>query len=198
MASIRHLLVVAALASLRLAGRKMEGAPGRLGGAGLRNFVVDQKTLLRRIQAFGGGVIDTSTLIYLERLGMLPLAAHSFSLLLIPQVAAEYGFCPEGVVLTPAPASGTTDELLCRMAQTLAQPVLSEDKQVLKQARAAGLSYYNTLMIVLALCAQGHLPLAAFPQEREKLRAFARYGPEIIAAGDAVYQALLQTSTGRQ
>lgn len=164
----------------------------------MRNCVVDQKTLLRRLQAFGGGVIDTSTLIYLERLGTLPLAARSFSLLLIPQVAAEYGFCPEGAVLTPASGSGTTDELLCRVAQTLAQAVLSEDKQVLKQARAAGLSYYNTLMIVLALCAQGHLPLAAFPQQREKLRAFARYGPEIIAAGDAVYQALLQASAGRQ
>jgi hypothetical protein len=40
--------------------------------------------------------------------------------------------------------------------------------------------------------------LTAFPHQREKLRAFARYGPEIIATGDAVYQALLQASTVRQ
>jgi len=164
----------------------------------LRTLAVDQKTILRELLGLRGGVVDTSTLIYLERLGLLPLAAHSFSLLLIPQVIAEYGCCPEGCTLTPATAIGTTDEQLCRVAQSLAQPVLSEDRQVLRRARSLDLSFYNTLMLVLALCAQDTLPLADYPDLRNHLCAFARYSPAVIATGDTVYQALHHSQdTGR-
>jgi hypothetical protein len=160
----------------------------------LRNKAFDQTSVLRELQAFRGGVADTSTLIYLDRLGALPLVARSFSLLLIPQVVAEYGAFPEGAVLTPAPYSGTTDHLLCRVAHTLIQPVLSEDKQVLRRARSLNLAFYNTLMIVLALVAQGHLSLAACTELLDQLRSFARYGPEVLAVGDQMFQLLKQAT----
>lgn len=156
----------------------------------LRRFAVDQSPLIQELYGLRGGVVDTSTLIYLERLEMLSLAAHSFSLLLIPQVIAEYGSCPEGCTMTPATECGTTDELLCRVAQSLALPVLSEDRQVLRRARALDLCFYNTLMLVLALCAQDNLPLVDYPDLRNRLCVFARYSPEVVATGDAVYQAL--------
>lgn len=156
----------------------------------MRTLAVDQKTILRELLGLRGGVVDTSTLIYLERLALLPLAAHSFSLLLIPQVIAEYGRCPEGCMLTPTSGTGTTDEQLCRVAHSLAQPVLSEDRQVLRRAQALGLSFYNTLMLVLALCAQGAVSIADYPDLRNHLCAFARYSPAVIATGDAVYQTL--------
>mgnify|MGYP001290611368 CR=1 FL=1 len=164
----------------------------------MRTLVVDQKAVLRELRGLRGGVVDTSTLIYLERLKLLPLATRSFSLLLIPKVIAEYGSCPEGCRLTPAAGSGTTDEQLCRVAQRLAQPVLSEDRQVLRQARALHLSFYNTLMLLLALCAQSRLPPIAFPDLRDRLCTFARYGPEVIAVGDAVYQTLCHSLGNRR
>lgn len=92
--------------------------------------------------------------------------------------------------MTPATECGTTDELLCRVAQSLALPVLSEDRQVLRRARALDLCFYNTLMLVLALCAQDNLPLVDYPDLRNRLCVFARYSPEVVATGDAVYQAL--------
>lgn len=152
--------------------------------------------IIRQLHTLRGGVIDTSTLIYLERLALLPLALHVFDLLLIPPVIAEYGRHPEGAVLVPAPGAGPTDDLLCRAAQILGQPVLSEDKQVLRQARRLGLDSYNTLMLALALCAQGHLPLEDFPRQRERLRGFARYGAQVLAVGDAVYRELLEETAG--
>jgi hypothetical protein len=158
----------------------------------LQNISCDQASLLRELHAFRGGVIDTSTLIYLERLGLLPRTVRCFSFLLIPQVVAEYGAQPEGVVLTAASSFGTTDEALCQTAHALGQPVLSEDKQVLRRARELNLCFYNTLMIVLALCAQGYLPLNTFPELRDKLYAFSRYSPGVLAVGDAVYEALLR------
>ncbi len=158
----------------------------------MQNISCDQASLLRELHAFRGGVIDTSTLIYLERLGMLSRTARCFSFLLIPQVVAEYGAQPEGMVLAAASCSGTTDETLCQTAHALGQPVLSEDKQVLRRARALNLCFYNTLMIVLALCAQGDLPLNTFPELRHKLHSFSRYNPGVFAVGDAVYEALLR------
>ncbi len=151
-----------------------------------------QAALVRELQTFRGGVADTSTLIYLERVGLLPPAARCFSLLLIPQVAAEYGARPDGTLPVTAVGGGATDTLVCQTAQALGWPVLSEDKQVLCRARALNLRYYNTLMIVLALCAQDRLPLAAFPSIRDSLCAFARYGPAVVAAGDALYRRLAQ------
>ncbi|MCL2790205.1 MAG: hypothetical protein FWD79_06125 [Desulfobulbus sp.] len=147
--------------------------------------------IIQHLHAFQVGVADTSTLIYLERLALLPLALRVFDLLLIPSVIAEYGSQPEGAILVPVPGSGRTDELICQTAQLLNQPVLSEDRQVLRCAHRLDLKYYNTLMLMLALCAQGHLPLAAFPPQREKLCGFARYGAEVLAVGDAVYRDLL-------
>lgn len=155
-----------------------------------------QTALLRELQAFRGGVVDTSTLIYLERLGLLPQAARCFSLLLIPQVVAEYGARPGGTVLVAAIGSGTTDAMVCHTAQALDRPVLSEDKQVLRRAGALNLAFYNTLMIVLALCVQDRLPLEAFPVLRDRLCVFARYGPAVIAVGDALYCRFLQARTG--
>lgn len=159
----------------------------------MRNLVIDQTAVLRELRQFRGGVADTSTLIYLDRLGVLPLAARSFALLLIPQVVDEYGALPEGAVLASAPDSGPTDHLLCRVAQSLGQPVLSEDKQVLRRARALNLAYYNTLMLVLALGIQGFFPLATCAALLARLRTFARYGPDVLAVGDRMLQFLEQT-----
>lgn len=149
-----------------------------------------QAAQLHELQAFRGGVVDTSTLIYLERVGMLPQAARCFSLLLIPQVVVEYGARPGDTVPVAAVGGGTTDAIVCHTAQALGWPVLSEDKQVLRRARALNLSFYNTLMIILALCIQGCLPQDAFPAIRDRLCAFARYSPAVIAAGDALYRTL--------
>lgn len=151
----------------------------------------NQAKILQDLRSLDCGVIDTSTLIYLDRLGLLPLAARTFSLHLIPQVAAEYGAMPEETVLIPAPGPGATDELLCQAAHRLRQPVLSEDRRVLRLAHALHLPFYNTLMIVLALCVQGGLPTTAFTIYRQRLRSFAHYGPHIFTKGDQLFDLLI-------
>jgi hypothetical protein len=159
------------------------------------NLVSDQISLLRELHLLRGGITDTSTLIYLERLGLLPQTARCFSLLLIAQVVTEYGGNRKVLFLWPHPASEQRMKPSAGRL-TLGQPVLSEDKQVLRRARALNLSCYNTLMIVLALCAQKHLPLAVFPELRQRIAAFSRYSPAVMAVGDAVYQALRRSRTG--
>ena len=156
-------------------------------------MVKDIGSLLTDLQGFRGGVTDTSTLIYLERLGLLDLAARCFSLLIIPQVAAEYGKKPLGTIPLTAVPAGPADAVICQVARRLDLPVLSEDRHVLRAARTGQLAYYNTLMILLAFCAQGKLTLAAYADIRRALLVFARYGPQVVAVGDAVFEALCQS-----
>ncbi|ADW16815.1 hypothetical protein Despr_0639 [Desulfobulbus propionicus DSM 2032] len=152
--------------------------------------MVDTDKLLAALRGLAGGVVDTSTLIYLERLELLPRVAGCVQLVLIPQVIAEFGGEIAGATLLATAPTGTTDQAVCRSASLLHLPVLSEDRQVLLAARRLGLGYYNTLMLLLALCARGDLPLAAYPQLRRRLSAFARYGRDILAVGDALFHAL--------
>jgi hypothetical protein len=148
---------------------------------------------LTELHSFNGGVADTSTLIYLERLGLLDLAARCFSLWIIPQVTVEYGTTPTGTILLTSGPSGLADEVLCQVAQILRQPVLSEDRHVLRDARACNLPYYNTLMIILAFCVRGHLAIGSYGEIRRDLLTFARYGPQVVSMGDAVFRALEQS-----
>jgi len=153
----------------------------------------DVESLLTELHGFKGGVADTSTLIYLERLGLLDLAARCFSLWIIPQVTVEYGATPKGTIPLVSVPSGLADEVLCRVAQILRQPVLSEDRHILRDARACNLPYYNTLMIILALCVHGNLAIGSYGEIRRELLTFARYGPQVVSVGDAVFRALQQS-----
>ncbi|NLX18134.1 MAG: hypothetical protein GXY53_02485 [Desulfobulbus sp.] len=159
-----------------------------------RPFRVAPAVIADELRQLQGGVVDTSTLIYLDRLRLLPVAARSFSLVLIPGVIREYGGCPPGCRQMDIVSTGTTDEQLCRTAQLLAEPVLSEDRRVLEQTNLYDLPFYNTLMLVIALCVQHRLPLTAYPDIRRRLGTFARYSAEIFGVGDAVYEIVLHRS----
>ena len=149
-----------------------------------------RKTLIQELRQLRGGVTDTSTLIYLQRLAFLPRAASCFRLVVIPQVVREYGSSPEELVYWDAAPPGPTDQVVCQAAQTLGLPVLSEDGGLLRAARRQNLGHYNTMMLILALCIQGNLPMDAYPALRARLLTFARYRPEIVAVGDAVFAAI--------
>ena len=152
--------------------------------------VRDCAALMKELRGFQGGLADTSTLIYLERLSLLECVIDAYRIGIIPQVAQEYRAMPSGAVPLASTGSDPADLALCRVAKSLNQPVLSEDKKVLRAARAQGLPHYNTLMIVLAMCLQGRMDIAAFAGVREQLLQFAHYSRQVIAAGDALFAAM--------
>ena len=99
-----------------------------------------RRTLIQELRQLRGGVTDTSTLIYLQRLAFLPRAASCFRLVGIPQVVREYGSSPENLVYWDAAPTGPTDQVVCQAAQTLGLPVLSED------GRLAGVVHGHDLL----------------------------------------------------
>lgn len=142
------------------------------------------------LRGLGGGVADTSTLIYLEALEILPLVGQRLQLVLIPQVVAEFGRRPLDMRLVPSAPATTVDEAVVQTAIALDVPIFSEDGRMLRQARRLKHPHYNSLMLLLALRAQKVLPETEFFRLRRNLLAFARYSATVVAYADQVLDAI--------
>nr|WP_320010471.1 hypothetical protein [uncultured Desulfobulbus sp.] len=125
------------------------------------------------------GIVDTSTLIYLERLKLLSLISKHLQLYLIPAVVAEFGQRPKGMPLIAARHGSTTDSILLETAIELALPLLSEDGGLLRKARKREHPHYNTLMLLLTLRAQNVLSAQRCAALQTRLLTFARYSEDV-------------------
>ena len=135
--------------------------------------------------------IDTSTLIYLERISLLDHASSVFSPVTIPQVIEEFGHRPRGVTVRRV-GEGKTDTVLIERAVLCRATLFSEDKKLLRAADRQGLAYYNTLMIVLALYSRGKISRRDCEKRQSQLQNFARYSNRVWAYGEKVFASLVQ------
>ncbi len=144
------------------------------------------------LQEFDGGVADTCTLIYLERIHLLSSVSNFFQLLIFPAIVQEFGRHPAGCTLCRAIPAANPDQAVVRLAHELQVPVLSEDHQVLMAGRRLGLKYYNTLMILLALLLQEKISPAEYRKAYVSLLDFARYSPAVRQVGEQVFSLYLR------
>jgi len=151
------------------------------------------KQVCTELQSLRGGIADTSTLIYLETLGILPLIGQWLHVALIPQVVSEFGRHPAGMQLVQSVPATTVDEAIITTARALELPIFSEDGRILRQARKIHLPHYNSLMLLLALYAQGMVAQGQLSRLRLHLLGYARYSQEVVTYADRVLHLLLQT-----
>ncbi len=140
-------------------------------------------------------IIDTSTLIYLDRIELLDSVLAVFSPVTIFQVILEFGRHPENLHLLQAGA-GETDRLLVQAAADMGAVVLSEDRQLLQAARRQGLRYYNTLMLVLALYSRKELSRVQCAELLARLKSFARYSRQVQSYGQQLFERLVLREEG--
>ncbi len=138
------------------------------------------------ILGFHGGVIDTSTLIYLDKLGLIALTADSFNLYVIEPVAKEFGKPLPGAIKHLSCSGEVTDTMICKAAAENGLPVISEDKQVLMTARKKGLVHFNCLMLLLTLFHNELISVDRLDQLLSELKKVARYSGKIFEFGSQV------------
>jgi hypothetical protein len=91
--------------------------------------------------------IDTSTLIYLDRIALLEAVCQTFAPATIGPVLSEFGRVVADVYILPvAAAEAATDDALLAVTCQYRGVLLSEDGGLLRRAARHGLWYYNTLM----------------------------------------------------
>jgi len=142
---------------------------------------------LQRLAAERCFLVDASTLIVLDKAGLLSVCMPELRCETIPEVVTEVGdelMTRADIDVRPAhPSAPTgrafdTDSLLFYTAHAEGLAVVSEDKKLLRRCDAAGVSYYNAGMLLLLLRLRG---ISSFEPNTayRKLCAVARYGPEV-------------------
>jgi len=147
----------------------------------------DPLLLAKELRMLAGGVVDTSTLIYLDRISLLGRVCSCLSLNMPLQVQDEFGHCPAGCKVVAGCNGLGADGAVVRMAQAAGNPVFSDDRLLLMAARSAGLSYYNTLMLLVALLLQEKISVSRYQKACSDLQRIAHYSDAVWAVGSEVF-----------
>ncbi len=142
---------------------------------------------IQDLKAFDGGVVDTSSLIYLQKLSVLTITASLVSLYILPQVREEFSAALPSSVLGLDVVGPNTDAAVVLAARTYGLPVISEDKRILRQAKYHHVPCFNSLMLLLYLHFRQAVDELYYWDAVGKLQGFARYGAEIYAFAETVF-----------
>lgn len=131
--------------------------------------------------------IDASSIIYLLKVGILGSVAAEISLISPQQIIEEVGW--PHLPVNPVPIDNsemTNDETVVELARLRKISVLSEDREVLDNARISGLKYYNTLMILNYLLLKKRIPQEEYPVYLARLIEISHYGRDILEYGESI------------
>lgn len=143
---------------------------------------------LKQLRELERAVIDSSSIIYMQKAGFLK---HVISLLEIyapAPVMDETGFREEGIriISVTENRSDTVDSLVVECAFNMNAAVISDDRGVLKKAEVPGLDYYNSLMMLCLLLLREEIDRADYTVFLNRLKSFARYSSFVYEFGEAV------------
>ncbi len=152
---------------------------------------------LKQFDDLKRAVIDTSSLIYLDKIKLLHETRTALELITVPGVVKEFqqkARIQEWAAIRVHPVDCgngcTTDSALLAAAKALTLPVISEDRQLLMKARAAEIPYFNTLMIIFFLLYRKTIPIDVCEAAVDHLERTARYDTRIFDYGRRVKQAI--------
>ncbi|PID58359.1 hypothetical protein CSB45_04635 [candidate division KSB3 bacterium] len=139
--------------------------------------------------------IDASSLLYLSKIGCLETLRRAIELYSIAEILDEAGMSHDGFHLIACRKSDLSNDLrLLNCAIDRQAPLISEDKQLLLQARRAKLPYYNSLMMLNFLVFAQLLDAGEYACCHRKLQHNARYSESVWQYGDAVLRQIHERS----
>lgn len=143
--------------------------------------------------------IDASSMIYLQKLGLLRELSTTILLSTTADVWAETNFTPSDlrVRIFTAPVALSPDEQILHLARSNNWALVSEDRKLLLKAKKARIPYFNALMMILFLFFKGKLPEKSVREKTDLLKKIARYGAEIWDYGNSLFLTLQKERTGK-
>ncbi|MCK5852464.1 hypothetical protein KAH27_05485 [bacterium] len=145
-------------------------------------------------------LIDTSSIIYLNKINLLSASSQKLHLMTIPGVVEEFGSLSELKYIKVInikeihSVKQDTDQNLLETAKYFQLPIISEDKKILMQAKHIGLSFFNTLMIMNFLIYKKVINQTAYQAAHDQLREEAYYDETIFEYGKKVYKKIMNNN----
>ena len=148
---------------------------------------------LQQIMSIKTVLADASSLIYLDKLGILPKLNQIIKLLSITEVIIEIGEkIPTTCTIKVLPsldqnkeyAGLSTDRKLVFQAVSGHYCVLADDRRILRACIGSGLSAHAAIIMVALLYFHSLISLEEYSVYRSELADFARYDPDLLAYAD--------------
>ena len=153
---------------------------------------IDSDTILRVLERLKTALIDTSSIIYIQKAGYFDVLSRTIQLYSIPEVISEAKTQVTGVTLIhPSESSSlSTDSKLVACALENKIAMISEDKNILRAMRLAGVPYYNGLMMLNFLLFSQKIDDDGYRHYLGALKSIARYSGEVWEFGKYIYTAI--------
>ena len=153
---------------------------------------IDSDTILRALERLKTALIDTSSIIYIQKAGYLEVLSRTIQLYSIPEVISEAKTPVAGVALIhpSEPSSLSTDSRLISCALENKIAMISEDKKILRAMRLAGVPYYNGLMMLNFLLLSKKIDDDGYRRYFSALKNIARYSEAVWEFGRDIYTAV--------
>lgn len=145
---------------------------------------LDELRTLRR------AVIDSSSIIYAEKAGIIDTLVSAVELVTVVAVFNEVGHTIASIRALNGPNRGAVDGQVVELAQAHGLPIISEDRKLLSRAAERDLHGYNMLVILELLLFRGLLRLPEWDNARKHLLAAAHYHPRVVHAGNELHWAV--------
>ena len=154
---------------------------------GTQERAYEAAAALRKVTA---GVVDTSSIIYMIKAGFMDRLAFELDLTTPSAAAEETGWPRLPVRISTVQPALTADDAVLALAVQRGSPVISEDRELLMRAGAAGIRYFNSLMMLNLLADRGRCDVGEYALFRDRLREIGRYSAEVLAFADGVAAAM--------
>ena len=155
------------------------------------SFTLDPDSTLEQLRTVDRAFIDSSSIIYAGKAGVLEVLCGKLQLQTVPGVVREVGLpIPDISVGPEIDSSMSVDDQLIAAAGQARIPVISEDRKLLMKADDRGLDAYNMLVMLELLLLRGHIALAEWDIARKRLLAAAQYSAWVVHAGQQLHWAV--------
>lgn len=152
------------------------------------------KRVLIEFENLKSALIDSSSIIYLNRINMIGLLTTTIPIYIIEEINHETGLEIEGLTIITHDLSEkmTTDVKLITSAYTHNLPIISDDKRILTRARDHGLVYYNSVMMLCYLIFCNAISPAQYQRCERELFRFARYSNYVKTYSRTICNAIIK------
>lgn len=154
--------------------------------------IINPDAILGAFERLKKALIDTSSIIYLQKAGYFDALAGTVQLYSIPEVISESKTHVAGVTLihpSESPSLSTDQKLIsCALENELA--MISEDKHILRAMGRAQAPYYNSLMMLNFLLFSNKIDDDGYQRYHCALENIARYSEAVWKFGKDIYTAV--------
>jgi hypothetical protein len=154
-------------------------------------FTLDPDETLEQLRTVHSAFIDSSSVIYSVKAGVLEVLTRALELQTVAGVVKEVGGRLDGIsVVADADPGLSVDDQLVAVAHHSGIPVISEDRKLLMKADDRDVDNYNVLVMLELMLLRGDVSLVEWDKARKRLLAAAHYSPWVVHAGGQLHWAV--------